>query len=82
MNNCIVRNIIESYEIMDKPAPASLPLMSDEDIIKLFEEDVWMSKDFISSLFKVKQSNMNETSFTFDSGCPMLGGEDMGLERV
>jgi len=55
--------------------------MNDQDIITLFENEVWMSKEFTPYLFKINKI-ASDSSFNFESGCPMMGGEDMGLERV
>lgn len=57
--------------------------MTDEDIIALFKSEVWQTEDFVDNLFVEKEFCFDGgKSFNFESGCPMIGGEDMGLQRV
>jgi len=78
----MVRSIIESLECIDKHAPLNVQLMSDEDIIGLWKSDVWQTEDFVDNLFVEKEFCFDGGSFNFESGCPMIGGEDMGLQRL
>eukprot|EP00801_Mesodinium_rubrum_P001848 Mrub_01848.p1 GENE.Mrub_01848~~Mrub_01848.p1 ORF type:complete len:615 (-),score=136.25 Mrub_01848:105-1838(-) len=77
-----VRLILESLENMDKPAPAGLKVVTDDDIIDLWKRDVWQTEEFVDGLFVEREFNFDGGSFNFESGCPMVGGEDYGLQRV
>lgn len=71
-----VRLILESLENMDKPAPAGLKVVTDDDIIDLWKRDVWQTEEFVDGLFVEREFNFDGGSFNFESGCPMVGGED------
>jgi len=38
--------------------------------------------DFVDKLFVEKEFLIEKGSFNFESGCPLIGGEDMGLLRL
>jgi len=77
-----VRPIVESLENMNKPAPTGLTVCSDEDVIDVWRKDVWHTQEFVENLFVENNLCFNTGSFDFESGCPMIGGEDFGLQRV